>query len=495
MHEQRDHRHSPTRAAGRPRHRRAAVFAALLAIPGIASGTARAGDPPAADTAEQAEATPSAVLPARLGLLDALALAVEHSPVIRSTREKIAEQQGLVIVARAETLPEFNAEGTYDAIDGNRVESFGGFFAPLDQSWRADLVVRYAVYEGGSPTARLRAAEASREAARHRLDADVNSVLLEVALRYFDGLLARDRIRVQTQALEVLEQQLNNARNRFDAGAGSQFNVLQAEVALANARPPLIRAESRLRIAVDQIRRAIGASYPTDQGPDGITLVTDWPTPPPRSNLADSLAQAMASRPELAALQQEIRAGESRVRAAQGSRLPKLDLVAGYGAESERFSDDVTRSINGWTAGFRVSVPIFDLGRIRGRVEQESSRLRQTMIAAEKERLDIEGEVREAWLNFQEASEILETSQLVVKQAEEALRLARASFDAGTVTQLDVLQSQFQLTESRLEEAVALHTYHTALASLRRAIGVPVDPRAPLSTVAPLADGEAAPRP
>ena len=84
---------------------------------------------------------------------------------------------------------------------------------------------------------------------------------------------------------------------------------------------------------------------------------------------------------------------------------------------------------------------------------------------------DIEGEVRDAWVAWEEGSTILESSKRVVEQADEALRLARSSFEAGAATQLDVLQSQLELTRARLEEAVALHTYHTALATVRRAMG------------------------
>ncbi|MCB1080073.1 MAG: TolC family protein, partial [Verrucomicrobiae bacterium] len=87
----------------------------------------------------------------------------------------------------------------------------------------------------------------------------------------------------------------------------------------------------------------------------------------------------------------------------------------------------------------------------------------------------IEGEVRDAWVAWEEGSTILDSSHKVVEQAEEALRLARASFEAGAATQLDVLQSQLELTRARLEEATALHTYHTALAGLRRAMGDIID--------------------
>ena len=85
--------------------------------------------------------------------------------------------------------------------------------------------------------------------------------------------------------------------------------------------------------------------------------------------------------------------------------------------------------------------------------------------------LEVEGEVREAYYNFLEAKSILETSQLVIQQAEEALRLARNRYQAGRGTQLDVLQSQLQLTRAKLEHSTALHDMKLASIEIKRAVG------------------------
>jgi outer membrane protein TolC len=71
-------------------------------------------------------------------------------------------------------------------------------------------------------------------------------------------------------------------------------------------------------------------------------------------------------------------------------------------------------------------------------------------------------------------------SKAVVEQAEESVRLAKARFDAGTATQLDVLQAQVDLTTARTNEVEALYNHTVALASLRKAMGV-ADAFAPAS--------------
>ncbi len=448
------------------------VLAGLLSLtPPDPVGNARAAEQVVASATGSSRAHDK--LPLALTLPQALELAVRHSPVIAEARERIREQEGVVIEARAGLMPRFEAVGQYDATDPNRIESFGPGATPLDQSWRTEVLISYTVYNGGRDQANTRAARATEQAAENRMRAVVNTVMLEIALRYFDALLAGDRIDVQQQALGVLEEQLTDASNRFEAGTGPQFNVLQAEVALANARPPLVRARSQRRLAVDRLRLAIGLDYPDGADYDQVRLLSQWPDAGVRENLTAALASAMEQRPELAAAAADIEAAHERYRAEIALTRPQVDLVAGYGLQSESFSSSPTSALHGWTAGVRVSVPLFDLGRARGREIQANSRIRQSQLTADQARLEIEGEVREAWLLLEEAREILDTSQLVVEQATEALRLARSGFEAGTATQLEVLQSQLELTRARSEEVEAQHLFHTALSRLRRAMGNP----------------------
>jgi len=80
-------------------------------------------------------------------------------------------------------------------------------------------------------------------------------------------------------------------------------------------------------------------------------------------------------------------------------------------------------------------------------------------------------DVRTAYSGFNESREVLESQKKVQEQAEEALRLAIARYDAGTGTQLDVLNAQTSLTEARTTQIQALHDYMVARARLQRAIG------------------------
>lgn len=410
-------------------------------------------------------------LPRQLDLPESLLLALRHSPLISEARAQIREQEGVLIEAKAERMPRIDAVGSHDVVEADRIEGFGDIVISDEQAWIADVRLSHVIYNGGLRNANAKSAEARVNAARSRMQTVVDNVLLETSRNYFDGLLAREEISVQEEAIAVLQTQLKTAKVGFDAGSKPQFDVLQAEVALANAKPPLIRARNQYRIAIDRLRRSIGLPYAQGSEASFIRLSQTWPNPKVNEKLADLLFQAIANRPELAQLADEVRAAEFDIKAAKSLHKPRVEMFGTYGTQSERFSGDAADNIDGATGGVRVSVPLIDMGRTRGEVVQATSRLARIEAQQEQQKLDIEGQVRQSYFDYDEASEILETSQLVVKQAAEALRLAQNRFDAGALTQLDVLQSRLELTRAQLEEVQAVHSYNLAVARLRQAVG------------------------
>lgn len=409
-------------------------------------------------------------LPRELDLRSALSLALEHSPVIAEVRQRIREQEGVLIVAKAERRPRVDVVGNYDVIQNTRIEGFGPFESE-EQSWSFDVRLSHTIYAGGQLAATSKSAAARVCAAESRMRTVIDGVLLEVSRNYFDALLAKEVIAVQEEAVGVLDRQLQTAKAGYEAGARPQFDVLQAEVALANARPPVIRARNQYRIAIDRLRRTIGMPYPDGFEADKVRLTQSWPNPKVNEKLGTLLLQGLANRPELTELANQIKAAESDIKVAKSIHKPRVEMYGTYGAQSLRFSGDAGQGLAGATGGVRLTVPIFDFGRTEGQVVQATSRLEQIESRTEQQRLTIEGEVRQAFFDYDEASQILRTSELVVKQAEEALRLAQNRFHAGALTQLEILQSRLELTRAQLERAQALHSYNLAAASLRHAVG------------------------
>ncbi|HEX9781664.1 MAG TPA: TolC family protein [Opitutaceae bacterium] len=408
-------------------------------------------------------------VPAAITLDKALELALRNNYAIRQARARYAEAGGLVEESSAGRLPNVALSGSYTQTDEGRFESLGGQTFGSPDSWSAGVQVTQSVYSGGAVQSAIKGSEASREAAAANFEASLQSALLAVKEQYFAVLLARQQVAVQEQAVNLLEEELANARARVDAGSGSPFDRLRAEVALANGRPPLIRARNTLRLAAVELLRAIG--LPADDDTEA-KVHGELSFKGEELTLEAVIASAHARRPELRQLKEALVAAEYAVSGARAGNRPVVGAFAGYEVQKSQFSDDFGDSVDGWAAGLQASWDIFDGKATRGRVAQARARQRQARLSLNEAELSIDAEVRRAFLSYGEALELLTASQQVVAQAEESVRLARSRFDAGAATQLDVLQAQVALTEARTNDALALHDANVALARLRRAAAI-----------------------
>ena len=414
---------------------------------------------------------PDYAVPEELNLTYALSFALDNNYAIRQAQERIREQEGIILEVRSAQIPNVSASADYT----RNAKDVSASMPAQTRDWRFGVQATQVLYAGGGVTASVKGSRLAREAAALELQGVINEQLLLVRQRFYAVLLARQRIGVQEENVKLLEEQLKDARNRFEAGATSNFEVLRAEVALANGRPALITARNAYRVAIEELRQVIG--FANVSGPNATKVPQFVGTleagPQPEYDLVDALARARTQRPEIERLARLDAAGEQQVVVARSNYVPQVAAFGRYdwvrGGPSSGWSD----RRDGWTAGLQASWDVFDGRATAGRVAQAKSRLMQTKLALDEATLAIDVEVRRAHSSLTEAWELVEASGKVVEQAAEALRLANVRYGAGTATQLDVLTSQVALTDARLNQLVAFYNHNVALAAMRKALGDP----------------------
>lgn len=417
-----------------------------------------------------------------LTLGDALNIALQQNGDIQKAQRDLEANAGVAIQTRAIVQPKLRATSAYTAREQNGVEQFP-VNLPLsfpNESWSAGVRLVQSVYEGGRMSSAVRAARLTRQQAQARHDTVIADTVATVRVAYADVLLAAQLIEVQQASVKLLENELHDTQQRFDAGTVPRFNVLRAEVELANARPRLIRAQNAFRIGKQNLIVLLGFNIPREAS-ENVELeladrlsYTAYPV-----ELPVALQRALSQRSELAALRQaEALRAEAVVNAKAGGK-PSVQLFVGYDAHSPSFSDDLGRAVDGWVAGGQLQWDLFDGMLTKGKVAEARALQSKAQVELDDASRRIELEVRTAYSTFVEAKEVLQSQEKVQEQAEEALRLANARSGAGTGTQIDVLGAQTALTEARSTQAQALRDYAVAQARLERAIGQPAQREKP----------------
>jgi len=418
------------------------------------------------------------ILSRPLSRADAIQIALRQNSDILKGKADLRVSYGIEVQLRAIALPQLSAGGGYNAQQPSLIENFP-LPAPLssyvqfpNQNWNADVKVQQSIYAGGRITSAFRSARLTAEQALLNYQATLANTLLAVRVAYDDVLVAKQQITVHEASVQLLTRELEDTRKRFEAGTSPRFDVLRAQVELANERPRLIQARNDLRIGKDNLLNLLAAHLPKTISEDvQLPLSDTLEARPYEIDLPAALASALEKRPELAALRkaQALRR-EDLVNAKSGYK-PNAQLFGGYQWESLPYQVNLGGDLSGWIAGAQLSWSLFDGQLTRGKVMEARARYERAQLDVDESARQIELEVRADYSNFMEAREVLESQKMTQEQAEEALRLAEARLKAGTSAQLDVLGAQTALTQARTTQAQALHDYSVARARLQRALG------------------------
>ena len=408
-----------------------------------------------------------AKLSENLDLDSAIYLAMENNYQLRQAQERVIRQMDVIRQARGALLPAVTGTGTWSKVADSLVEHQDGIRIRDTEDWSTAIEVSQNIYAGGSDWAFMKAQMLTLAANKAELQGLINETALGVKQRYYDAQLALAQIGVQEDLVELREAELKNAQNRLDAGVGSNFEALRARVALSNSRPELIRANNTYVLNLQELRRYIGLQ---ELGKDGLKLAAGIHTETIDINEKDALDRAAGKRPEIAQLSLVVESQKSGVRVQIGQMLPVVQAFTQYQVNRASSGAD-ENTLSGGLIGVRGNWNIWDGGATQAKVQQARSDVRSAELSLDELKFNIEVEVRRAYSGVVNARELVKASEQTVTEAEESLRLANSRLEVGAATQLDILDSQLQLTQARTNKIQSLRDLNVAIATLKTAVG------------------------
>jgi len=446
-------------------------------------------------------------------LNQAILTALQRNPTLLNAEQEIKRSKGVIIQVRAQALPQINANANFQWIDpnltgarvfGNNSNTTGvtpstgaaslmeglpsqvgdvrtplaaATPAPIQNVEQSDISYAISVTGtqlifNGTTFNQIRGTFFQRDSAYFSFRNILDQLISTVKTQFYQIIVNRDLVSVNEQNVHLLEAQLKDQQNRFEAGTVPRFNVLQAEVQLGNQIPQLITAQNNLRISKLQLAKTLGLDFQRRRGNSPpLEVVGDMPYVPRPIELADAIEMGKQRRPFLKQARANVLNQLQQVRAATGQWLPNITTTGGGEWVSSPINSSWHDISKGWTALVQGSLPIWDSGAIAGQVIQQRALLSETKITYDDDVRQVELEIQTAYSNLQQNEELVKSQEKNVELADEALRLAKARLDAGAGVQLDVLNATVQLLTAQSTRLQALFGYNSSLAEFDRATG------------------------
>ena len=372
----------------------------------------------------------------------------------------------------AAALPNSTSENPLPPFSGFTPSTSVAINSGIQNTVEGTLTLSYNILTGGSRPALIRVAKKQLESAQLDVQRLKRQLRLNVANDYYDLQEVRALMRVALSAVANAEQTLNNTILTEAAGLSTKFEILQADVQLANATQNLNLAQGLQLTAQRQLAETLNLEGNLNLVPtDDVDLIGDWTT-----QLADSIVVAQNNRLELQQilLNRDIQKEQRTI--AKSAKRPNLSSFAQLNAsasdvelENAPLNANNFRGDVGYSVGLQVNLNAFDGGEIKAQVKEINENIKILETQYDNQKNEIRLEVEQSFYALEQNRENIQTSRGALDLARESLELARLRLKAGIGTQLDVIQAETDLTQAEGNVISAVLDYNRAIASIARA--------------------------
>ncbi|UCD84487.1 MAG: TolC family protein [Deltaproteobacteria bacterium] len=418
---------------------------------------------------------PPAAAQKEIALSEAIEMALEKNKAVLVAKEGLSVARGLRTQARSAFLPKLEAEGAYiitEELPEMEIpkDSFVDGFPPEDTSASMDFTYDYSLnfnltqplFTGGKIWYANRQASLNYRVAEEKYRQSREAVILQVKTAFYGALLAQEFVNLTREALSLAKEHLRITKNRYRAGEIPEYEVLSAEVELANLKPNVIKAENGMKLALLGLKNILGLGLEEEISVKGGFEKTEF-----AMDLDECISKGIRERADLSQLNYQKEMGEHMVRLARAGYFPNLALVGSY----QMFTNELAEA---WGTSYSVllgfSMPLFEGFLTRGKMHEAKGILRTASLGQEMLQEGIKLEIRQTYNGVEEARELIAASEEAVRMSKRGVQIAEVSYAQGVITSLEVMGARLALTQAKTSYIQALYDYIISIAKLENAM-------------------------
>lgn len=423
-----------------------------------------------------------------LTLDEAITLALKNNRLIEQSAEDREAARWNLSVVRRQSGPTLSWSSSLNRIGGRYYRRTGQrgrhdqakFYKDMGQDVNMSLYPSYEneninsfnlqmpLYTGGQLENQREAARYNLNAADLRLENSRQQVKYQAASAYYQVLQQASLVSVQEEAVQLLQEHLRTVSIQYEVGTVAKSDMLATNVQLANSQQSLNSAKGNYQTAVARLNNVLGLPVDTEVATsDDISFVHYTLTE------ADCLEYALAHRPDGIAAVYAVKQAGAQTAAAKSGYRPNVFAVF-QGSESGENVFGSNHNAEQWAVGLRMNWNIFDNGITSANVHQAQALERRAESVAHQQIETIQLEVHSAYIALKTAEENIKVTAAAVNKAEEEFSIAQVRYIEGVDTNLNVMNAQEKVVETRNNYYTALYSYNTSRVQLEKAMGVPV---------------------
>ena len=402
-------------------------------------------------------------------LEDVYKLAIKNDQTfLNATATRQASAEALP-QAMSVLFPQISAVGNtaINRVTNSNTTSYNGFYKYNTNGYTVNLAMPLLNfnnwYNVGQAKNQVKQADATYADAAQTL-------ILNTANAYFAVLSAEDTLRITQAKKAYLAKQLAQTKARYEVGVDAKTAVYNAQSSYDSAAATEISNKNSLYSAYLQLQ------VMTNKPIDSLARLTDnLPLMPPTPTRLDAWREAADTRNfALLATRFGADAARDNVKALNANHLPSLSTVDSYqyAVTGASVNTSNLRSVTKTaTGGLQLNVPLFAGGQVLSQVRQAQAQYVAATATMELQHRQVDSNIVQTFNSVLAGISQINADRAAIVSANSALQSNEASYQAGTMTIVDVLNAVQNLYAAMQTFATDQYTYLTNTLTLKQLAG------------------------
>jgi outer membrane protein TolC len=403
-----------------------------------------------------------------LSLNNIISEVVQNHPLVKKALEDISTSDAKIGVAQSNTLPYVDLSSSYSRIgpiSTITIPDMGSFsFVPHD-NYSAMVNVNQTISDFGKTEKNIQLEKQGKELSLQTVEQVKQKLSQTVIVNYYTLVYLQEALKIKEEQLKTLNEHLSFIKKKQETGSATQYEILTTQVRISTIENQKTDIETARQVQICQLNTLLGKPESTNQQVQKNLAVV---APNPKS---DALIEAaMQNRDEMKLAREKAKLANLRYSLTGSQNNPVLNAYLSGGIKNG-YTPYLYDPKANFVAGFGLKVPIFDGKRNKYNLVQAKTAIQINDDETEIARRSIVNDVVESEANVGASLKKVEQGELQLKQATQAYALAKVKFDAGVITNLELLDGSTAVSESSLMLLKSKIDYAVSLYKLKSAIG------------------------
>jgi outer membrane protein TolC len=403
-----------------------------------------------------------------LGLAAVINKVIETYPSVKKAELDVEAANAKIGLARSAYSPNIDLSSSYSHIGPTStitLPGLGSFQMYPADNYSATVSVNQQLYDFGKTDKSVTLENQSKALSQMSVEQLKQRLSQSLVGNYYSIVFLQEAIRIKDEELTNLNEHLRFVEKKAASGSATQYEILTTKVRISNIENQKTDLLTNLQVQQSQLNSFLGRPQQS-----GLTLKEDIHAPEIVEEVGVLSNKALAQRDELKIARQKSLMTDTRLKMVNVQNNPVLNLFATGGYKNGYIPELGDLKAN-YTVGVSFKVPLFDANRSKYNRQQVQVDMKAVDQDTELAQRNIVNEVVECRANVDASLKKIAQSELQLQQAQQAYQLAETSFKAGTITNLDLLDSSTSLSESRLAVMKSHVDYTVSLLKLKIALG------------------------